>query len=126
MRRLRIVIADDSKFMRTLIKRIIESEGHIVVGEAGNGIELLKLINMLDEKPDIVFLDINMPELDGIKTLEILREKYKDLNIVIVSALGRRDIIELASSAGVMFFITKPFTPDKIRDIIKKCMRRSK
>jgi len=126
MRRLRIVIADDSKFMRTLIKRIIESEGHIVVGEAGNGIELLKLINMFNEKPDIVFLDINMPELDGIKTLEILREKYKDLNIVIVSALRRRDIIELASSAGVMFFITKPFTPDKIRDIIKKCMRRSK
>ncbi|RLG79735.1 MAG: two-component system response regulator [Thermoprotei archaeon] len=119
MKKLNIVVADDSKFMRILVKRIVERMGHRVVAEASNGRELVEIMGSMREKPDLVFLDINMPEMDGLKTLEAIRIMGKNVKVVIVSALGQDGVIKYAKSIGVVDFITKPFTPDKIMRVIK-------
>jgi len=119
VKKLNIVVADDSKFMRILVKRIVERMGHRVVAEASNGRELVEIMGSMREKPDLVFLDINMPEMDGLKTLEAIRIMGKNVKVVIVSALGQDGVIKYAKSIGVVDFITKPFTPDKIMRVIK-------
>lgn len=119
MKKLNIVVADDSKFMRTLLKRIVEKMGHKVIAEANNGRELVEIMKNMKEGPDLVFLDINMPGMNGLKALEAIRKAEKDVKIVIVSALGQDEVIKYAKSIGVVDFITKPFTPDKIIRVIK-------
>jgi len=119
VKKLNIVVADDSKFMRTLLKRIVEKMGHKVIAEANNGRELVEIMKNMKEGPDLVFLDINMPGMNGLKALEAIRKAEKDVKIVIVSALGQDEVIKYAKSIGVVDFITKPFTPDKIIRVIK-------
>ena len=119
MKKLNIVVADDSKFMRTLLKRIVEKMGHKVIAEANNGRELVEIMKNMKEGPDLVFLDINMPGMNGLKALEAIRNAEKDFKIVIVSALDQDEVIKYAKSIGVVDFITKPFTPDKIIRVIK-------
>jgi len=119
VKKLNIVVADDSKFMRTLLKRIVEKMGHKVIAEANNGRELVEIMKNMKEGPDLVFLDINMPGMNGLKALEAIRNAEKDFKIVIVSALDQDEVIKYAKSIGVVDFITKPFTPDKIIRVIK-------
>jgi len=119
VKKLNIVVADDSKFMRTLLKRIVEKMGHKVIAEANNGRELVEIMKNMKEGPDLVFLDINMPGMNGLKALEAIRNAEKDFKIVIVSALDQDEVIKYAKSIGLVDFITKPFTPDKIMRVVK-------
>ncbi|MCD6301346.1 MAG: response regulator [Staphylothermus sp.] len=119
MKKLNIVVADDSKFMRTFIRRIVERMGHNVVAEASNGRELIEIMKSMKEVPDLVFIDINMPEMDGLNALKAIRNTEKDVRIVIVSALGQDEVIKYAKSIGIVDFITKPFTPDKIVRVVE-------
>ena len=119
MKKLNIVVADDSKFMRTFIRRIVERMGHNVVAEASNGRELIEIMKSMKEVPDLVFIDINMPEMDGLNALKAIRNTEKDVKIVIVSALGQDEVIKYAKSIGIVDFITKPFTPDKIVRVVE-------
>ncbi len=117
MNELRILIADDSKFMRKLIRKIIEGLGHRVIGEASNGEELISLLESI--KPDIIFLDINMPEMDGLKALKYIRQKVPEAKVIIVSALAQDSVIEEAKKLGALHFISKPFTVNKFREAIE-------
>jgi len=119
VKKLNIVVADDSKFMRTFIRRIVERMGHNVVAEASNGRELIEIMKSMKEVPDLVFIDINMPEMDGLNALKAIRNTEKDVKIVIVSALGQDEVIKYAKSIGIVDFITKPFTPDKIVRVVE-------
>ncbi len=117
MEPLRVLIVDDALFMRAMIRDILEQTGRFaVVGEASNGIEALALFREL--RPDLVTMDIVMPEMDGIQaTREILRLD-PGATIVICSALGQEDLVIESIAAGARDFIVKPFAVEKVMQVL--------
>lgn len=114
----RILVCDDAAFMRMTLIKILHGAGHEVVGEAGNGLEAIKKYQELH--PDIVLMDITMPELDGIGATQAIRAIDPNAGIIIVSAMGHQDKVFSAIQAGAKDFIVKPFEPDRIVACIKK------
>jgi two-component system chemotaxis response regulator CheY len=108
MKKVTFVITDDAVFMRTLLKKIIEqSENYEVVGEAANGIEAIKKAE--ECRPDILTLDITMPEMDGIRAVpEILKVSPKT-RVIMVSAMGQQAMVIEAIRQGAKDFVVKPF-----------------
>lgn len=118
MAKKRILIVDDSMFMRNNIKRIIEQGGHIVIGEAANGHEAISQYEILN--PDIVTLDVTMPVMDGLETVKKLKTLYPNANIIMCSAMGQQAMVLEAIQAGAKDFIVKPFTPERVLEAIAK------
>lgn len=114
----RIILCDDAAFMRMSLKKIVESAGHQVVGEASNGIEAL--LRYKEVKPDIVLMDITMPERDGLNATKDITEFDPDAKIIMVSALGQQDKVFAAIANGASDFIVKPFEANKIIECISK------
>ena len=114
----KILVCDDAAFMRMTLVKILESDGHEVVGEASNGIEVVEKYKMLH--PDIVLMDITMPELDGIEATTQIREYDPRAGIIMVSAMGQQEKVFSAIKAGATDFVVKPFQPDRILACIKK------
>jgi two-component system chemotaxis response regulator CheY len=114
----KILIVDDSLQTRRSLKNILLENKFLVVGEANNGTEAVKLFNSLS--PDIVMLDIIMPQLGGIETLRMLRSLNKDVKIVMVSALDSLDRVKECMKAGANHYILKPFEAAKVIEITKK------
>jgi two-component system chemotaxis response regulator CheY len=113
-----ILIVDDAAFMRVVLKNILVKEGFNVVAEASNGIEALEQYDL--HKPDIVTMDITMPEMDGIIATKELMKKDKDAKVCMVSAMGQEKIIIEAIKNGAKDFIVKPFKPDEVLEKIKR------
>jgi two-component system chemotaxis response regulator CheY len=105
----RCIIADDSAFARRNIAAVLEKLGGSVVGEASNGLEAIDLFGTLH--PDLVVLDITMPQLDGVETLRKIMEKDKDAKVVIVSSIGHKEMVWKAICLGAKSFVTKPYDP---------------
>lgn len=114
----RVLIVDDAMFMRKLLRQILEAKGFEVVGEAENGLAAVKLYSEL--KPDIVTMDITMPEVDGIRAVELIINDYPNANIVMCSAMGQQDMVTRALQAGAKDFISKPFVKEKALAVIEK------
>ena len=114
----RVLIADDAMFMRTMLKDILTKNGYEVAGEAGNGEEAYEQYESL--KPDIVTMDITMPEVDGIEGLKRIKAKYPDANVVMCSAMGQKTMVLDAIQAGACDFIVKPFQPDRVIEALGK------
>lgn len=108
----RILIADDARIMRNILRLILEKSGHEVVGEAANGDETLELYQEL--KPDLVTLDIHMEPTDGIECLKRLMSEYAGARVLMVSAIGQKKKIEEAGRLGALGYVTKPFQQDEI------------
>jgi len=106
----RCLVADDSEFARGNIARVIEKLGGSVVGEAGSGEEAVALFGRL--RPDLVLLDITMPELDGVEALRRIRDQDGAAKVIMVSSLGHKEMVWQAIRLGARHFITKPFTPE--------------
>jgi len=107
-----ILIVDDAVFMRTVLKNILVKEGYNVVAEASNGVEAISKFN--EHKPDIVTMDITMPEMDGIVALgEILKIDAK-AKVCMVSAMGQQQVILESVKSGAKDFIVKPFSPEDV------------
>ena len=106
----RCLVADDSEFARGNIARVIEKLGGTVVGEARSGQEAVSLFGRLH--PDLVLLDITMPELDGIEALRQIRDRDGTAKVIMVSSLGHKEMVWRAMRLGAKHFITKPFTPE--------------
>jgi len=105
---MKLLIADDSSFMREILKEIFVKEDYKII-EAGNGKEALDKIE--SENPDLVLLDIIMPELDGIQVLE----KAKDgLKVIVISAVGQEKMVEKAKTLGASDYIVKPFDSTEV------------
>ena len=113
----RILIADDSTFMRTILKRVIGSAGYIIAGEAENGLRAVDRFTEL--KPDLVLLDVTMPEMDGIQALRKIMSIDPDANCIICSAIGQRWMIVEAIEYGAKDFIVKPFQADRVLTAIR-------
>ncbi len=118
----RILIVDDAAFMRMMIKNILSKNGYEVVGEAENGAVALQLFTEL--KPDLVTMDITMPEMDGIQGVKAIRGVDPNANIVMCSAMGQQSMVMEAIQAGAKDFIVKPFQQDRILQAIERVLSR--
>lgn len=108
----RVLVCDDSKFMRLHIRNILEKVGYREIYEAENGKVALEKYE--EVSPDMVFMDIIMPEKDGVSAVRDIIEYDHDANIVMCSAMGQKPFILEAIHAGAKEFIIKPFEADKI------------
>ena len=114
----RILITDDALFMRVTLKKILTENGYEVVGEAQNGLEAIKLYSEL--KPDVVTMDITMPEMDGLSALKEIRSVDPNANVVMCTAMGQKSMGVEAIQAGAKDFIVKPFQPDRVLEAMSK------
>ena len=107
-----VLVCDDAAFMRMTLIKILKEAGHVTVGEAVNGIEALK--------PDIVLMDITMPDRDGLEATHDITTYDPNATIIMVSAMGQQEKVFAAIANGAKDFIVKPFDPDKIVQCIAK------
>ncbi len=110
----RFFIVDDSPFIIKNLQKMIESFGGIVVGNAPNGLKTLSSLKEMKEPVDIITLDINMPEMDGITTLPMLKSVMPGTQIVIVSAMGKKDKIKKSIEMGASHYMIKPLKQDYV------------
>ena len=116
----RVLIVDDAAFMRMLLKDIVTKAGFEVVGEASNGKEAVEKYKEL--KPDVVTMDITMPEMNGIEAVKEIKKIDPNANIIMVSAMGQQAMVIEAIQAGAKDFIVKPFQPARVIEALKKAV----
>jgi two-component system, chemotaxis family, chemotaxis protein CheY len=117
----RVLVVDDAAFMRMMIKDILAKNGYEVVGEAQDGNQAVDLYKEL--KPDIVTLDITMPDKDGISALKEIKSIDPNANVIMCSAMGQQAMVIDAIQAGARDFIVKPFQADRVIEAIKKVLQ---
>ncbi len=108
----RVLIVDDAVFMRMKLKDILEKNGYEVVAEAQNGIEAIEKYKA--ENPDLVTMDITMPELDGVSALREIKKIDPNAKVIMCSAMGQQSMVMDAIQAGAIDFIVKPFETDRV------------
>ncbi len=116
----RVLVVDDAAFMRKMVTDALTKGGHEVVGEAGNGVEAIDRYREL--KPDLMTLDITMPEKDGLAALKDIIELDPNAKVVMCSALGQESKVLESIKLGAKDFIVKPFKPDRVIDAIGKAL----
>ena len=113
-----ILICDDAAFMRMMIKDILTKNGYNVAGEAENGlrgVEKYKEVN-----PDLVLMDITMPEMDGIQALREIKKVDPNASVIMCSAMGQQAMVIESIQAGAKDFIVKPFQADRVIEAVKR------
>ena len=113
-----ILICDDAAFMRMMIKDILTKNGYVVVGEAENGLKAVEKYN--ETKPDLVLMDITMPEMDGIQALKKIKEGDSGAMVIMCSAMGQQAMVIEAIQGGAKDFIVKPFQAERVLEAVKK------
>ncbi|WP_300379610.1 response regulator [Clostridium sp.] len=114
----KVLIVDDASFMRMMIKDILQKNGFEIIGEAANGIEAVNLYKK--EKPDVVTMDITMPDMDGIEAVKEIRAFDPQAKVVMCSAMGQQSMVMDAIKSGAKDFIVKPFQADRVLEAIRK------
>ena len=118
MKKLSFVIADDAMLIRTLLKKMIEENGDFtVIGEASNGMEAIEQAKL--KKPDIMTLDITMPEMSGTAAVPGILKASPKTRIIMVSAMGQQSMVIEAITAGASDFVVKPFEKSRVLQAIK-------
>lgn len=117
-----VLIVDDAAFMRIQLKQLLIENGFDVVGEAENGKVALKKIQELD--PDIVTLDITMPEMDGIECLDEIGKLENKPTVIMVSAMGQETFVQRAVMKGAKDFIVKPYKPEVVINHLNKFKKK--
>ncbi|MCL5934966.1 MAG: response regulator [Firmicutes bacterium] len=120
----KILIVDDAAFMRMMIKNILLKNGYEVVGEAENGKQALGIYK--ENKPDLVTMDITMPEMDGIESVKAIRSMDPSASIIMCSAMGQQSMVMDAIQAGAKDFIVKPFQQDRLLQAVERVLSRAK
>ena len=115
-----ILIVDDSRTSRRILRGILESDGHTIIGEAVNGQEGYDKYAEL--KPDLVTMDITMPIMTGVESLKKIKADFPDAKVVMVSAAGQQHNMLEAVQSGAAEFIAKPFDADEIKKVIKNVL----
>ena len=113
-----ILICDDAAFMRMMIKDILTKNGYTVVGEAENGAKAVEKYAEL--KPDLVLMDITMPEMDGIQALKKIKEADPSAAVIMCSAMGQQAMVIESIQSGAKDFIVKPFQADRVLEAVRK------
>ena len=115
-----ILVCDDAAFMRMMIKDILSKNGYNVAGEAENG--LVAIEKYKEVSPDLVLMDITMPEMDGISAVKEIRKVDPNAKIVMCSAMGQQAMVIEAIQAGARDFIVKPFQADRVLEAVRKAV----
>ena len=113
-----ILICDDAAFMRMMIKDILSKNGYNVAGEAENG--LVAIEKYKEVSPDLVLMDITMPEMDGIQALKEIKKVDAGAKVIMCSAMGQQAMVIESIQAGAKDFIVKPFQADRVIEAVKK------
>ena len=121
MERTRIIIADDESIVRTDLKEMLANLDYLVVGDVGDGESAVNLAREL--KPDVVLMDVKMPNMDGIEAAKILTEE-KIAPVVLLTAFGQKDLVERAKEAGVVGYLVKPFRETDLLPAIEVALSR--
>ncbi len=115
----RILIVDDSRLSRKMLRNMFEQNGFEIIGEAINGKEGYE--QFVKYSPDVVTMDITMPEMNGLDSMKLMLEHNPDAKVIIISAAGQLDKIDEAKMAGATAFITKPYSNQDIIDAVNNC-----
>ncbi|MCM1100913.1 MAG: response regulator [Clostridium sp.] len=113
-----ILICDDAAFMRMMIKDILSKNGYNVAGEAENGLKAVEKYKEVN--PDLVLMDITMPEMDGIQALKEIKKLDAGALVIMCSAMGQQAMVIESIQAGAKDFIVKPFQADRVIEAVKK------
>ncbi|MBQ8199529.1 MAG: response regulator [Lachnospiraceae bacterium] len=113
-----ILICDDAAFMRMMIKDILTKNGYNVAGEAENGLKAVE--KYAEVKPDLVLMDITMPEMDGIQALKKIKASDPGAMVIMCSAMGQQAMVIESIQAGARDFIVKPFQAERVLEAVKK------
>lgn len=116
----KVLVVDDAAFMRLAIRTILEKNGFQVVGEAENG--LMGFQKYKELKPDIVTMDITMPEMSGIESLKAIKKFDPDAKVVMVSAMGQDALVRESIMSGAKSFIVKPFKEEHVVQTLNKIL----
>jgi two-component system, chemotaxis family, chemotaxis protein CheY len=116
----RILIVDDSFYMRTMLKNMLTDAGYEVVGEAPNGQTALELAK--ETKPDLITLDVILPDNTGLDVLKGIKADQPDMKVIIVSAVGQEVIVNEAMEYGALSYIVKPFSEEKVLEVVSKVL----
>jgi two-component system chemotaxis response regulator CheY len=116
----RVLVVDDAAFMRKMVSDALAKGGHEVVGEAGNGVEAIARFQEL--KPDLMTLDITMPEKDGLAALADIMAADPSARVVMCSALGQESKVLEAIKLGAKDFVVKPFQPARVIEAVGKAL----
>lgn len=114
----RVLVVDDAAFMRMMVKDVLTKNGYDVVGEAENGQKAIEKYKELT--PDLVVMDITMPEVDGIQAVKEIKSIDGDAKIIMCSAMGQQAMVIESIQAGAKDFIVKPFQADRVIEAVKK------
>ena len=114
----KVLICDDAAFMRMMIKDILSKNGYEIAGEAENGLKAVEKYN--ETKPDLVLMDITMPEMDGIQALKAIKEADSNACVIMCSAMGQQAMVIEAIQSGAKDFIVKPFQAERVLEAVKK------
>lgn len=115
-----ILICDDAAFMRMMIKDILVKNGYNIAGEAENGVKAVE--KYIETKPDLVMMDITMPEMDGIQALKKIKATDPSANVIMCSAMGQQAMVIDSIQSGAKDFIVKPFQQDRVLEAVKKAV----
>lgn len=118
----KILIADDSAYMRSILKDLLLRNGYDVIGEAENGREVIELYGKL--KPDVIAMDIMMPEMSGTQALKELKERYPEARVVMSALMGQQNLVVEAIRAGAAEFFIKPVQAERVVEAIDKALQR--
>lgn len=114
----RILICDDAMFMRTMLGDMLREAGYEVVGEASDGVAAIEQYRAL--RPDVVMMDIVMPNIGGIDAVKAILAENPEARIVMCSAMGQQHFVLQAVQAGAREFVIKPFHPDRVLEAIER------
>jgi len=117
----KILLVDDAAFMRMMIKNILVKNGYIICGEAEDGAIAVEKFKALE--PDLVIMDITMPNMDGLAALKKIKKEYPEAKIIMCSAMGQDSYVVDAIKSGAADFIVKPFQPDGLISTVQKVLK---
>ena len=121
MSKTRVIVADDESLIRLDLKEMLTNLGYLVVGEAGDGVSAVNLAREI--RPDLVVMDIKMPNMDGIAAAKILTEEHI-APVLLLTAFSQQDLVERAKEAGVVGYIVKPFREQELIPAIEVSLER--
>ncbi|KYP82114.1 response regulator [Ferroacidibacillus organovorans] len=115
-----VLVVDDAAFMRMMVKEILTKNGFQVIGEANDGAQAVERYKEL--RPDLVTMDITMPEMDGIQALREIKSFDPAAKVIMCSAMGQQAMVIEAIQAGARDFIVKPFQAERVVEAVKKTL----
>lgn len=119
----RVLVVDDDTFMRELLKAILRDEGFAVAGEAKDGLSAIALVER--GQPDAVCLDVNMPGMSGLDTLKVLRARFPQVRVIMITGDASMDTVREAVGFGAAGFIIKPFKAGRVGDAVRAALKTS-